>query len=194
MILSFTETRQVKPSIGVGVFATREIPMGTIVWTQDVFDQVWSQPRAAQLPEARRAILERWAHLDAERNFILCWDSGKLINHSCSPNLRGVGPWFQVARKDISAGEELCCDYAECNIDPALACECGAPGCRGTIHSSDLETFADLWDAEAAVLLQRLNQVEQPLWSHLLAPQEVEGWLREPGTLPSFRSMCAFPE
>jgi len=60
------------------------------------------------------------------------------INHACDPNtwLEGLNV---VARRDISAGEELTIDYATfCGPSMApFACACGAPACRGTIRGSD---------------------------------------------------------
>lgn len=194
MILPHTQVRVVSETIGEGAFAGEVIPRGTIVWTQDVFDQVWSPADADRLPGSQRAVLERWAHLDQSRNYILCWDAGRLVNHSCEPTLRGVGPWFQVARREIQPGEQLTCDYGECNINPGLDCECGQAGCRGRIHSSDLMRFGDAWDAEAAELLGLLSQVSQPLQDFLLDPGQLRAWQEGKESLPSFRSVCAFPD
>ncbi|MEN9577156.1 MAG: hypothetical protein RJA70_165 [Pseudomonadota bacterium] len=193
MILHHTQVRVVSDSIGEGAFAGEAIPRGTIVWTQDVFDQVWSPSAVDALPAAQRAVLERWAHVDQAKNYILCWDAGRLVNHSCEPTLRGIGPWFQVARRDIQPGEQLTCDYGECNIDPGLDCECGHPSCRGRIHSSDLMRFGEAWDREAAELLRLVGRVPQPLQDFLLDPAQLQAWQQGHESVPSFRSVCAFP-
>ena len=52
------------------------------------------------------------------------------INHSCDPNVGFRGQVVYVALRDISAGEELCHDYA-------LDCHCGSPLCRGKVSGED---------------------------------------------------------
>ncbi|MCA9705535.1 MAG: SET domain-containing protein [Myxococcales bacterium] len=192
MIHPFTRILPIDEEIGDGVFATQRIPRGTIVWTQDGLDRVMLEEHLEDMSPALRAQVERYAHLDAARNRILCWDAGRYINHHCDPTLRGVGPWFQVARRDIEAGEELTCDYAECNVDPALECRCGAPGCRRLVHGRDLLELATGWDREAAALAVAARAVEQPLWPFLLDPAAAEAWIAGRVPLPSFVELCAF--
>ncbi len=173
------------------MFATARIPRGTIVWTQDGLDQVFSPDALATLPPTLLVVVDRYAHLDGAQNRILCWDEGRYINHDCDPSLRGVGPWFQVARRDLVAGDQLTCDYAECNIDPALRCRCKTDHCRGTVHASDLLELGPMWDEEAQELAAAAATVPQPLWPYLLNSEEARAWLTAPATLPSFASMCA---
>jgi hypothetical protein len=60
------------------------------------------------------------------------------INHSCDPNVGFRGQVVYVALRDISAGEELCHDYAmERSDDYALDCHCGSPLCRGKVSGED---------------------------------------------------------
>jgi uncharacterized protein len=178
--------------IGDGMFATGPIPRGTIVWTQDCLDQVFSPEAFDALPPALHEAVDRYAHLDAERNRILCWDEGRYINHDCNPSLRGVGPWFQVARRDLVAGDQLTCDYAECNVHPALHCSCDTSLCRGKIHASDLVELGPGWDAEARDLAAVAATLDQPLWPYLLDPEQARAWLDGTTPLPSFTSLCAF--
>ena len=59
-------------------------------------------------------------------------------NHSCDPNLGVQGQIVFVAMRDVQPGEELTHDWAmtDCD-DSALACNCGAAGCRKTISGLD---------------------------------------------------------
>ena len=62
------------------------------------------------------------------------------INHSCDPNVGFRGQVVYVALRNISAGEELCHDYAmERSDDYALNCRCGSPLCRGKVSGKDWE-------------------------------------------------------
>lgn len=194
MIHPQTQVVTVSNAVGLGVIATARLPRGTIVWTQDALDRVWEPSDVERLPSAARQVLERYAHVDERGRFVLCWDAGKLINHSCEPTLRGIGTWFQVARRDIEVGEAITCDYAECNIADDLRCLCGSPRCRGAVNGRDLLRFAEDWDAEARLLLDLVAGVEQPLWPYLLSPEEARAMLNGDLPLPSFRALYAPPQ
>ena len=60
------------------------------------------------------------------------------INHSCEPNVGFAGNIVLVAMRDVAVGEELTTDYALFDdADDPMACNCGAPSCRGTISGRD---------------------------------------------------------
>ena len=187
-----TEVRFVSPAVGRGVFATARIPRGTIVWTQDSRDRVFP---ASDLPGLDPELLEELrvhGHRDAQGGYILCWDGGRLVNHACDPNLRGVGPWFMVARRDIAPGEEVTCDYAECNLEAALECACESPNCRGRVDGRDLLLrLGETFDAESKDLLAATRAAPQPLWPHLLDPAQASAWIEEREPLPAFADQCA---
>jgi hypothetical protein len=65
-------------------------------------------------------------------------DMSVFINHSCDPNVGFRGQVVYVAMRDITAGEELCHDYAmERSDDYYLECHCGSPLCRGKVSGND---------------------------------------------------------
>ncbi len=67
-------------------------------------------------------------------------DDAELVNHSCVPNAGLSGQIGLVALRDISAGEEVCYDYAMSDASPltmGFDCACGEPGCRGRIAADD---------------------------------------------------------
>jgi len=61
------------------------------------------------------------------------------FNHSCEPNACISGQISLRARRDISAGEEICYDYATTDGSPydEFPCECGSALCRGRVTSED---------------------------------------------------------
>ena len=63
------------------------------------------------------------------------------INHSCNPNVGLEDAITLIAIRDISAGEEILCDYAfwESNNDWKMKheCICGNPNCRKLITGKD---------------------------------------------------------
>lgn len=59
------------------------------------------------------------------------------INHSCEPNLVAriqKSHILYMSARDIQPGEELTIDYHFDKKVEAVACRCGASGCRGTIN------------------------------------------------------------
>jgi hypothetical protein len=63
------------------------------------------------------------------------------LNHSCDSNLWMGDEVIILARRAISAGEELTLDYALTTTEPNWEldrlCQCGAPVCRGRVTGND---------------------------------------------------------
>jgi uncharacterized protein len=114
------------PGKGDGVFATKPFKIGDTV-IPGVIDKVvdGNNAHASQI---------------GENQFVLHAGLISLVNHSCDPNcgvrVNETGAHDFVARKTISANEEITFDYAMRNytIDhfPKM-CMCGSNMCRGTI-------------------------------------------------------------
>jgi hypothetical protein len=162
-----TELAWYGPEIGHGVRATRAIPRGTMVWVLCPLDIVLAPSDVDALPAAHRPLVERYAYLDAQGRWVLCWDNARYVNHHCDANARGLGHWGQIAIRDIALGEEITCDYGECNLDSELDCACTASSCRGRIHGSDLVRLAHAWDRELATAIAAAAGLEQPLLAYL---------------------------
>ncbi|MDZ4183419.1 MAG: SET domain-containing protein-lysine N-methyltransferase [Desulfuromonadales bacterium] len=187
MIHPDTELRFKDPTIGWGVFATRPIPQGTIVWTLCELDRRLSPAwRTALMPPCRQ-LLDRYTYVDAAGDFILCWDHGRYVNHSCDPAMLGIGSDVEIAVRDLAPGDELTCEYGTLNLPEPLPCRCGAPGCRGTIGETDLlQLWPDL-DRRALSALAYAAQVPQPLLPYLRDKQSWLGWVQGKLPLPSSR-------
>lgn len=186
MIHPDTTVARISPSVGLGVVATRHIPKGTLVWVQDRFDQKVSREEGLSLDDVHRSILDRYAHIDGSGNWILCWDAGRLVNHSCAPSLRGLGPNAMAARHDLHPGTEITCDYAECNIERPLECACGEASCRGFIRALDLLRFARAWDEEAVHLSVYARSLPQPLLPFCADRSAVERLISGACPIPPF--------
>lgn len=165
MIHPDTELRAAGEGIGLGVFATRPIPRSTIVWARDPLDRVLSAAQIAALPAAYEPIIATYTHSDRAGDHVLCWDAARFVNHACDPNSLMLADRFDVALRDIAAGEQLTCDYAALNIRDAEAfdCACGAPECRGRVRIIDAARLADRWRDQARRALDEIGRVPQPL-------------------------------
>lgn len=149
--------------VGAGVRATLPLARGTILWVRDALDVLMAPEAVEALPPSLRAQVERLGYRDASRRWILCWDAGKHVNHSCDPVMRGVGHDAMIAVRDVATGEEITCDYAECNLEQALRCACGAATCRGVIEPTTDGEAWKRWQVEVEGAVQAGSVLAQPL-------------------------------
>lgn len=110
---------QPSPLHGIGVFAIRDIPMGT----RDMFSQgvgEWIKLTIAEveaLPKHSKDLVENHCLFDEDVYYVPDYgfklvDLVIYLNHSDTPNVISVndGEYFEAIR-DIVAGEELLVDY-----------------------------------------------------------------------------------
>jgi SET domain-containing protein len=131
---------------GTGAFATRSIKKGTriIEYTGERISNAEADRRydEEKMPSHHTFLftLNRQTVVDAAVD----GNESRFINHSCAPNCEAViedGRRIYIeALRNISVGEELVYDYQYERMDDHTAdderfyaCQCGAPGCRGTI-------------------------------------------------------------
>lgn len=97
-----------RSSAGLGLYATREFSRG-----ETVIEYVGERIRGRHTRD--NLYLFRVDHewdIDGSPR----WNKARYINHSCKPNCEAVndgGRIFIVAKRKISAGEELAYDYGE---------------------------------------------------------------------------------
>ena len=163
MIHPGSELRFISPEVGYGVFATEAIPRGTFLWVLDCFDRILTPREVGALQPLLRMVVDKYAYQAADGNFVFCWDFGRYMNHCCEPTSRGVGDAFEVAVRDIKAGEELTCEYGTLNLLKPMNCYCGAPSCRGVICRDDSDRLFARWDEEASSAFALSHTVPQPL-------------------------------
>lgn len=122
---------------GKGLFASRSFTPGELI-------AIYHGPIVSQRPgpdsEGRIHAMElspgRWIDGQGADNL------ARLANHSCDPNAEAVAAGDRVqlvARRQVSAGEEVTFDYGF-GLADALnhPCRCGAPGCPGRIVAEPL--------------------------------------------------------
>jgi uncharacterized protein len=115
---------------GRGVYATRRIEPGELVWDysgeerwiEDIPKEVWQY--CFQVDYDRYVVPEEGS---------LGW----FLNHSCEPNCVIMGRTRIVAARRIEPGEEVTFDYST-NVGWdgfSMRCACGAKGCRKVVRS-----------------------------------------------------------
>jgi hypothetical protein len=187
MIHPNTELRWVNEAIGHGVFATQFIPRGTITWVRDDLDQTFTPEQVARLDAPCREMLDKYTFVDAQGKIVLCWDHSRFFNHSCEANCLSAGYDFELAIRDILAGQELTDDYGTLNLRESFQCACHSPVCRRQIAPDDMERWTETWDGLVRPTFALIAQVPQPLWPLLKEKAEVELALKHPERLRSIR-------
>ena len=194
LIHPHSELRYVSDAIGYGLFATRLIPKGTITWAGDSLDRVISPASIDALPALLKAQTHKYSYLNGRGDRILCWDHGRFVNHSCAAACLSPGFDFEIAVRDIAAGEEITDDYGTLNPEEPFACLCGAPNCRGQVLPDDPERYAAEWDRLIAGAFIAIDRVDQPLWELVQEKaairQVLAGELALPSVLSHYRGVA----
>jgi hypothetical protein len=184
MIHPDTELRRVSDAIGLGVFATRRIPRGTITWTLCALDRVFPAAAVAAMTPEYRTILSRYGYTDSRGQCVLCWDFARFLNHSCEPTCLGLGETVDIAVRDVEPGEQLTCEYGILN-HADLECACSAPSCRKIIRGADALRFGHQWDERVRAVLPAVQTLGQPLLRFVTDQQTVDAILSGRVSLPS---------
>lgn len=166
-----TEVRFINPQIGNGVFATKLIPKGTLVWVQDDFDRLFTEAEVRALDPLYQEILERYCFINRQGFWVFCWDNTRFINHSFRANGLVTPYGGEIAVRDIPAGEQITNDYGCFNIIEPFDCF-PEDGCERTrVMPDDLLHHADQWDALLRDAYPLYSRLEQPLAKLLSAQQ-----------------------
>ena len=106
---------------GVGVFAAEAISAGTRIWQlEPQLDRLIPAADVAGLPPVLQEFVERYSYPYPHDPSLLIVevDNGRFMNHADAPNTIFSDPDAGFTLRDIAAGEELTCNYAE--FDPAF--------------------------------------------------------------------------
>jgi hypothetical protein len=170
MIHQSTELKFVSDDIGYGVFATSDIPMGTIIWVKDQLDRVIKKNDLSQFTDANLENLLKYTYRDRNGDYIFCWDHTRFINHSFFPNTMATSLNFEIAIKNIFKGEEITNDYGTLNIIEPFYCK-RTSGSREMVRPDDLKLFFKDWDFKIEEASKFIFTVDQPL-QKLLTPDQ----------------------
>jgi hypothetical protein len=175
-----TELRHIDPELGFGVFATSRLPKGTITYVWDPLEiEIMPDDPSLQEP-ALRASIDRFSYIDPHGVRIVSWDHAKYVNHCCQSNTMSTAYGFEIAVRDIEAGEQVTDEYGMFNLREPMKLRCSSGPCRGEVRAADLERFCLVWDEQIKAALELVEQVHQPLWPLIdpLLATEVERYAR----------------
>ena len=162
MIHPDTELRFISHEVGYGVVAKKFIPKGTITWALDELDREFTEKQFREMDESYRDILEFYSFRNNQGNYVLCWDNARFVNHSFNSNCLTTAYDFEIAIRDIQAGEQLTDDYGYLNIsEPFRGIDEGTK--RKVVYPDDLLRYAPVWDKKLNAGIMKFNSVDQPL-------------------------------
>ena len=163
MIHPNTRLQFISAEIGYGVFATADIPEGTIVYVKDSLELVVSPEQYAEHSPEMREVVDKYSYIDENGDRIISWDFAKYVNHCCNCNTISTGYGFEMAIRDIHAGEQITDEYGIFNLDTEMDLVCGSAGCRKRIGPGDFDRYYSDWDAKIRKSVPALFAVDQPL-------------------------------
>ncbi|MCB0347119.1 MAG: SET domain-containing protein [Bdellovibrionales bacterium] len=183
-----TTFHEVNDIVGLGVFATKAIPRGTMTYVFDKLEIVVTKDEFEKLDENYQPLVQKYSFLDSSGNRIVSWDHGKYVNHCCFPNTLNTGYGFEIAIRDIAEGEQLTDDYGMFNLRKELTVCCEKENCRQKVTCNDWDELTEVWDREVKRALKLYQSVRQPL-ECLMSPEAREELYRYLGTGEDYRSV-----
>jgi hypothetical protein len=157
-----TELRFISHEIGYGVFATQDLPLGTITWVKDSLDRSFKKEEVDALPDLDQNNLLKYTYRDRKGLYLFCWDLTRYINHSFIPNSMLTPLDFEIAIRFIKKGDEITNDYGTLNIIEPFAC-LNTQGQRNVVRPDDLLTFYRDWDHQLSLATKEILHVPQSL-------------------------------
>ncbi|MDO8282019.1 MAG: SET domain-containing protein [Thermodesulfovibrionia bacterium] len=163
MIHPDTELKFINHEIGYGVVATKFIPKGTITWSLDKLDHIFTPLELNDMDDIYKSIISKYTFRDKCGNFILCWDNGRYVNHSFRSNCITTAYEFELAVRDIHVGEELTDDYGYLNVTEPFDCLPEKWSRRKRVNPDDPIYYHKNWDKKLRGAFKEFRSVEQPL-------------------------------
>lgn len=164
MIHPHTELRFINEEIGYGIVALKPIPRGTITWVLDKLDRTFTHEQVRGMDPLYQQVLDKFTYRNAQGNYVLCWDNARFVNHSSRSNCLTTAYEFEVAVRDIAAGEELTDDYGYLNLEEPFHAIPEPGSERNVIYPDDLLRYYPQWDGQLLSVFPELVRLEQPLF------------------------------
>ncbi|MEX0662076.1 MAG: SET domain-containing protein [Balneolaceae bacterium] len=163
MIHPDTELRFINNLKGRGVFSTKPIAKGTLTYVKDDLEVVIEADDERLSDPRYKDLIDTYSFMDHDGKRIVSWDHAKYVNHCCQCNTMSTGYGFEIAIRNIAAGEEITDEYSMFNFPSSIQLHCDKFPCRKSITSHDLKLYHKQWDEIVKSALNQFQQVDQPL-------------------------------
>ncbi|MEZ4704889.1 MAG: SET domain-containing protein [Bdellovibrionota bacterium] len=166
MIHPHTKLEYISDQVGFGVVAQQPIPKGTVTWVMSKLDRIFSPRQIRGMASVYLPMIQKYSFRDSKGRYVLCWDYGRYVNHSFSPNCLTTAYDFEVAIRDIEVGEQLTNHYGYLNLEPMKLLTDNGNEEQWVTKEDVLKHFPE-WDDELRKALKSSESVEQPLSAFL---------------------------
>jgi hypothetical protein len=163
MIHPNTVLKFISETIGYGVYAAQDIPEGSIVYVKDSLELIITPTDYLLHTPEMKTVVDKYSYIDEKGNRIISWDFAKYVNHCCNCNTISTGYGFEIAIRNIKAGEQITDEYGIFNLDEEMTLVCGEQHCRKIIKPEDFDIYYQDWDEKIKKSISKLFEVEQPL-------------------------------
>lgn len=180
----------ISDQIGYGIVATEFIPKGTITFVQDNLDIIVEEESPLLSSPLLRNLIERYSYINAKGDRIISWDLGKYMNHCCHANTLTTGYGFEIAIRDIQAGEEITDDYGIFTEVHDMNIVCNKSHCRFKLNINDFDMLVSQWDHKIQEALPTFYHIDQPLMPYLdeVTMENINNFFSNPGNYISVRT------
>ncbi len=169
MIHPDIELKFISEEMGMGVFAKKLIPKGTITWVPDSFDIKITDERLKSMRPEEQDVVYKYGYRESTGAIVIGWDLAKYVNHSFHPSCISTPYDFEVALRDIHPGEELTDDYGTLNVLREFQCLPEKGANRHVVRPDDLARHHAEWDLLIKDAMSFLDKNPQPLAKYLPA-------------------------
>lgn len=101
MIHPHTEIRHASAATGLGLFAVRAIPKGTVTWVLDALDHRIAPEEVVRLPAERVAAFDHDYSRSWDEHHLLTHDNTLYMKHTCCPNCVHAAIDVEFAVRDM---------------------------------------------------------------------------------------------
>lgn len=143
-----TELRRVSSVVGYGVFATANIPMGSIVYIHDSTALALGENNCQKLMNG---------------------GTDNCLKHSCDSNTLYSSYGFGIAVRNIFRGEQLTINYDMLKVAHDAPCHGDNLHCQQHLGITDHPACANKWEQKIKSAMEQFIEVSQPLLNHLPA-------------------------
>ena len=150
---------------GIGIVATKPLPVGTIVYVYDSMEIVVRPDDPRLQNPLYGKLFDHFSFADKWGNRVVCWDHGRYMNHCCHPNTLSMTNGCNIVITDIAEGEELTEDYGLWRMVKPMPLICNQRNCRKVVGKADNPLIADDCDRLIKRAILQWRNVPQAMLS-----------------------------
>lgn len=160
-----TTTGYIGAEKGIGIVATKPLPVGTIVYVYDSMEIVVRPDDPRMKNPLYSKMFDHFSFTDKHGNLVVPWDHGRYMNHCCNPNTLSMSNGCNIVIRDVAVGEELTEDYGLWRLRNPIPLVCNHSNCRKVVGIADNPLIAERCDMLIKQAILKWRDVPQAMFS-----------------------------